>query len=337
MSAPEDNLPPVQPPSPAFLMQLFVVPLVIVVAIVTVILLFNWLAHLGSRPQEMVDDLAKLNAGSWQKALTIANMLTDRQHAELRQDGRLAEQLAEVLSQQLDEGSSDPDRVKLRVYLCLALGVFEVPEGMPTLIRAAKQQNELADVEVRKTALEALARRADVSEPMRQSMQTDPDLMATLQEASREFAEQPPASDLAAQLRVRAAYTLGVLGGQPATDLLAQLLADPEPAVRYNAATGLARHGDPRAVPRLVQMLEPQEIDGKDPSGMAEFTAANVIKNALRASSQLAAANPEADLEPVRQAVRALIDEAKSNERVGRGVEVEARQTLKLLETQPAT
>ena len=80
MTAPEDNLPPVQPPTAGFLMQLFVVPMVIVVVIVMVCLMFNWLAHLGTQPQDLVNDLSKLNAGSWQKALTIANMLTDRRN-----------------------------------------------------------------------------------------------------------------------------------------------------------------------------------------------------------------------------------------------------------------
>ncbi len=90
MSAPEDNLPPVQPPSAGFLVQLFVVPMVIVVVIVMVCLMFNWLAHLGTQPRDLANDLARLNAGSWQKALTIANMLTDRRNQELRQDQQLA-------------------------------------------------------------------------------------------------------------------------------------------------------------------------------------------------------------------------------------------------------
>jgi HEAT repeat protein len=328
MNAPEDNLPPVQPPSPGFLMQLFVVPLVIVAAIVGVCLMFNWLAHMGSRPQDLVDDLAKLNAGSWQKALTIANVLTDRQHAELRQDETMAKQLAEVLDAQLDAGSPDPDRVKLRVYLCSALGVFEIPDGMPTLIRAARQQQDLADVEVRKTAIEAIARRADVSPELRDRMRADRELTETLRQASSEHAAQMPESDLMAQLRVRAAYALGVLGGAEALDLLASMLADPEPAVRYNAATGLARHGDQRAVDRLVQMLEPVEVDADDVQGIAEFTAANVIKNALRASGQLANANPSANLQPVRDAVQALIDDPNLSDGVRRGIEAEAKQTL---------
>ena len=43
----DDNLPPVSPPTAGFLMQLFIVPMVIVVIIVMVCLMFNWLAHLA--------------------------------------------------------------------------------------------------------------------------------------------------------------------------------------------------------------------------------------------------------------------------------------------------
>ena len=59
MPTPEDNLPPVQPPSAGFLMQLFVIPMVIVVVIVMVSLMFNWLAHMGTRPEQLVQELGR--------------------------------------------------------------------------------------------------------------------------------------------------------------------------------------------------------------------------------------------------------------------------------------
>ena len=156
-SGPDDNLPPVSPPSAGFLMQLFVVPMVIVVIIVMVCLMFNWLAHLGSKPEDLVDDLTKLNPGSWQKALTIANMLCDPNQAELRQNDIMADRLAEILQAQVERGEMGDEQIQLRVYLCLALGVFEVNNGLPALVEAASTQRQPQEIQVRMKAIEALA------------------------------------------------------------------------------------------------------------------------------------------------------------------------------------
>jgi hypothetical protein len=53
--SPNDALPPVEPPSAGFILQLFVIPGVIVTIIVLVWLLFNWLAQMGNDPQAYVD------------------------------------------------------------------------------------------------------------------------------------------------------------------------------------------------------------------------------------------------------------------------------------------
>ncbi len=331
MSAPEDNLPPVQPPSAGFLMQLFVVPMVIVVVIVMVCLMFNWLAHLGSRPADLIDDLTRLNAGSWQKALTIANLLTDRQNAELRKDPAMASRLAQVLEEQIEAGNLDDDRVKLRVYLSQALGVFEVEEGLPALLKAAQTQRDLREVEVRKAAIEALARRANNSELLLAKLRNDPELLETLDAAATQYSEQPDAAELDAQLRGRAAYALGVIGGTQALELLVPLLADSEPTVRYNAATGLARHGDPRAIPRLVQMLTFSPPSERDPTGQNAMETTTVLRNALRASIQLAKVNPEAELEPLQTAIASLAANPQLSEVVRRGIELDlqlAQQSL---------
>jgi hypothetical protein len=328
MIAPEDNLPPVQPPTAGFLMQLFIVPLVIVVVIVLVCLMFNWLAHLGTRPQDLVSDLAKLNAGSWQKALTIANLLTDRRQAELRRDPRIARQLADILDQQLDRGDTSAERIKLRIYLCSALGVMEVDDGLAELIRAAGQERELAEIEVRKTAIESLARRADQSADRRREFQQHRELLSVLQRAARQSSDQPKRRELEEQLRLRAAYALGVIGGDSALDTLAQRLSDIEPTVRYNAATGLARHGDLRAVPRLIEMLEVSSSGKLADPLLDDLAATTIIQNALRAIVQLAEANPDANLDQLKQAIEILNTDARLNATVRRGIEVDAKAAL---------
>ena len=52
---------------------------------------------------------------------------------------------------------------------------------------------------------------------------------------------------------------MGVIGGGKAESTLETLLSDGHSDVRYNAATGLARHGNARAVDVLLEMLDPAE------------------------------------------------------------------------------
>ena len=91
------DLPPVEAPSAAFLLQLFMIPMIIVAIVVTVWLMFSWLAHLGSDPRDLVRDLGSLNKSSWQKAWTLSNLLRDPENDELRDDQELAGELIRVL------------------------------------------------------------------------------------------------------------------------------------------------------------------------------------------------------------------------------------------------
>ena len=320
MTTPDDNLPPVQPPSAGFLMQLFVVPMVIVVVIIGVCLMFNWLAHMGTQPRDLVNDLNKLNPGSWQKALTIANLLTDSQQSALRQDAEMAQELADILSGQIDEANMQPERIKLRVYLCLALGVFEVDEGLPELIKAARTERDGVEREVRLTALEAIARRTQVGEQQRVSIQQSQELLDVLRSAANEFSDQPDQAKRDAQLRERVTFVYGVLGGKDSQDQLTRLLGDAHPTVRYNAATGLARHGDERAVSRLVEMLS-NPVAHAD-AELDEFSRFTIIRNAMRATVQLIEANPNADVSELQQQIQRLSAEGN------RAVAMDAKLTL---------
>ena len=303
-------------------MQLFVVPLVIVVVIVIVCLMFNWLAHLGSRPEQLVDDLTRLNAGSWQKALTIANLLCDRQQAELRRNPGLANRLSEILNEQIEQGGLEPEQLKLRVYLCRALGVFEIEEGLPVLVKAAATQRDLSEIEVRKAAIEAIALRAEGMPNGPAVLQQDGPLMQTLLTAASQQIGSPPETELDAQLRSRAAFTLGVIGGPESRDQLARMLSDADLTVRCNATTGLARHGDTRCVERLAEMLQPDRLRQVDGQRLDDTTLTTVLRNALRATVQLAQQNPSLDLTAIQQAVTELLDDAQLSTAVRRGIEL---------------
>lgn len=298
----DDSLPPVQPPNVGFLLQLFVIPGVIVSIIVVVYLSFNWLAHMGRDPHAIVDDIRRDNAGSWQAASDLANEL--RRDPQLRKNADLAADLAGLLEQHLNSGAPPNDNeMDLRAFLCRALGEFQVAEGQPALIQAATTQRDERDETVRRAALESLAVRID---NMRQA-KAEPagDLLPVLLEASR---------DESALIRSTSAFTLGVMGGEQATERLERMLSDSWPDVRYNAATGLARRGNALAIPVLVEMLDPQESAGvgtEKQVAARDFKRASILMNALRACEQLAEANSSADLKPVKQAVEKLVREGK--------------------------
>ncbi|MBL9123770.1 MAG: HEAT repeat domain-containing protein [Planctomycetaceae bacterium] len=292
----DDALPPVEPPSAGFILQLFVVPAVIVVIIVLVWLMFNWLAHMGSDPQDYVSALRRGNVARWQAAVNLANAM--RSNAKLKQDAALAQELAQLLENELQTpGEPSANDIQTQAYLCKALGEFEIPAGLPALLKAADPRTA---VQVRRAALEAIALLA--ANAGREQTVSDPQLLPALLTA---------AADEESGIREAAAYTLGVVGGPEATSRLHALVNDAVPNVRYNAATGLARRGDPAAIPVLVEMLDPDEKAGiatETDADSQEFKRQSILTNALRATTQLATANPTADLQPLATAVEKLVN-----------------------------
>lgn len=297
----DDSLPAVEPPSAGFILQLFVVPAVMVIIIVAVWLMFNWLAHMGDNPQSYVEALRRGNVARWQAAVNLANAMR-RENSKLKKDAALATDLSKLLDAELTASVGTPTEndVKLRAYLCKALGEFEIPTGLPTLLKAAGPKT---DIQVRRAAIEAIALLA--SNVGRVEPLSDPDLMPVLLTASSD--EEPG-------IREAAAYTLGVLGGPDAIERLKQLVKDGAPNVRYNAATGLSRWGEMAAAPVLVEMLDPDETTGitAEKTAMAqEFKRNSIWINALRATSQLSnIAPPDADFTELKKAAEQLEDSA---------------------------
>src|ERR1700676_5512578 len=103
--APGDSLPPVEPPSAAFLVQLFLIPGLIVGIIVLVWSLFHWLADTGGvNPQKYVQKLRTDSPDLWQTAEHLAEMLRNDRRNELRGDPKLAAELADILQQPTPRG-----------------------------------------------------------------------------------------------------------------------------------------------------------------------------------------------------------------------------------------
>lgn len=324
---PPEPLPPVQPPSASFLLQLFLIPLVIVTIIVMVWLLFSWLAHMGTNPEDLVRDIGKVNDASWQRAYNLAELMRKPQYKHLKSDPKLAQELATTLTSLRSgrperkrdaSGETDGDRkkrkdavyenrIKLEVFLCRVLGEFEVPDGLPALVQAAQPDNT-GDPEgfaVRTAALGALAVQAGQLEP--RMLQEQPQLIETLIDASKERGDGEYARDEFDKLRSAAAFTLGMVGGNESLERLAQMLDDANANVRYNAALGLARHGDTRALPVIGEMLDPNNttsLEDPDAEGQESILASgkswkqvSVMSNAIRGARMLVEKHPAGDYE----------------------------------------
>jgi hypothetical protein len=298
--SPDDALPPVEPPSAGFILQLFVVPGVIVLVVVVIWLMFNWLAHMGNDSDAFVRALARNNESRWQAAFNLATALrAERKSTEprLTVDKRLAAQLAGILDDEIKAGSMDERPVTLRIYLSRALGEFRVDDGLPTLVTAASTQRDEAEVDVRRAAIEGIALLAANFPPDDKRFIENEKLTEALSNA---------AADPDHRIRAVAAVAMGVIGGETYIDKLHFMLEDSHPDVRYNAAVRLASRGDLAAVDVLSEMLDQNEragVEAEQEVKMRDFKRSLITINALRATAQLAETNPTADLGALESAV----------------------------------
>lgn len=324
-------LPPVEPPTAGFILQLFVIPLVIVTIIVMVWLMFSWLAHMGTDPQELVRDLRSPNEASWQKALTLADLLRNPEHEDLKSDSAMAAELAKILDAQLEDENYDATSIRLRMFLSRALGEFKVADGLPALVKAATVERDPAEIDVRRTALEALALFAENNS--RELVTKDKACMEALKLASRERSEVETEKHARSNLRSTAAFVLGVIGGEEALDRLVIMLDDPYTNARYNAATGLCRHGDLRAIPVLLEMLDPtneQSASEEEHASGREWKRLQVINTGIRGATQLATHHTPNEMQPIAAALRHIVDSelASFGNRVRHGIRINAEEAL---------
>ncbi len=307
--AAQDQLPPVQPPAASFIMQLFLIPLLIVSIIVGVWMMFSWLAQSES-PAELVRDIERLNHSSWQQALTLAQQLRDPARSDLRNDTQLARQLSDLLEQQVTDGKQGPEFIRLRMFLCRVLGEFEVDTGLHALAQTAETERQAEELDVRRAALQAIGMLVGRLKPV--GLDDFPDVLAAVIKGTHDFAEQGEERLRRETLRSTATFSLGVLPGPEATERLTELLNDPSLDVAYNAAIGLARRGDERALPLLTEMLDPpdealddpdRELSDSERQSQREWKRMLVVGNGLRAIGKMYADHPTVNLGDLPDAV----------------------------------
>ncbi len=293
-SGPRENVPPRTPAADRRVSRrLVVAPLLITLLLAMAWLVFSWPFQGDHDPRALVRALRAPGHGNWQTAYSLANLLRNPGQEALRRDSALCRELSSILNQQLEHPVTDGSQVPFRVFLCRALGEFEIPDGLPSLLLAVEVSRRQGQIDIQCAALEAIAILAARVGPG--VARADPQIESVLLDASR-AASDPGAGAGADRVASRAAFTLGVVGGPAAVQRLRQLLSDRRPGVRYNAATGLSRHRDPAAVPVLLEMLDSDILlshdDAADPAAEARMRAL-MIRNAARALRQYSDVDPE--------------------------------------------
>lgn len=252
-----EHLPPVQPPSAGFIVQLFLIPALIVAVVVGVWALFGRMAAGEQDWHVLAEELRSNNPHRhWRAALGLAQLLeADRQRGAegkgLAHNADLARVLSDQLREELAIGTPSDDEVKQAAYLARTLGLLDVPATViPTLETAIASGH---DREIRKNALGSIALIAgraaegqgDAAAALRDPVLTD-DLIAV----SRESGEEQDRV-----MRQLAAYTLGLVPTEAARARLDVMLADADRSTRVNAAVGLARQDSTAGLPVFRDVL----------------------------------------------------------------------------------
>lgn len=278
-----EELPPVQPPSARFIAQLFLVPGLIVLAIIGLWLLVSRMASVEQDWRSLVTDIQSPHDHVRSRGIFgLAQQLATEQTAvgggpKLSENHEVAQQLADYLIKELKRSAADDSSIKQQAILARTLGLFRLPDVvLPALSKATEADH---DLEVRKNALEAIAVIAGRAMEAHQSLNLDLVQPAVL-EAS---------TDQIALMRQLAAFTLGLLPGEVSQKRLLVLLEDPrDESTRANAAIGLARQDSTAGFPVFRTILQNATDKPALPRSPEEFMQFNEIKNTLLALQKLA-------------------------------------------------
>jgi hypothetical protein len=336
----DELLPPVEPPSASFIVQLFVVPAVIVLLIVSVWLTINWLVH-RTRPDDLVKGLQGSGVARWQRASELADILRNKRFESFKHDANAANTLATILKREIDAagagGGMRGEDVMLRFFLCRALGEFEVRAGMDELLLAAETNRDPAEQLVRRGAIQAIAMRLYNSHQLASDGESE---YLRAEAALLQLAE-----DSEPIIRSEVAYALGRIATPASSQRLEIMVDDPHADTRYNAAVALAHLGKARAVSTLAEMLEPVPLASVLEEPEKEIQSrlkkrATIMHNAMEAAAKLAEQNPQANMSPVIKSLKEIVgaDSATlESALISAGAVSDARRLLKVLSKDDST
>jgi hypothetical protein len=184
---PPKGLPPVVPPSGGFIIQLFLVPGLIVTAIVLLLLVFNWYLNGSRSPEQFLTNLDNTNPEvRWRAASDLAQILLrdDRLATDPRFALSVAERLRNALSasapaekalaerlsklpedeRQKEQREALKDQRTYLVYLMGCVSAFKVPVGAPLLKEIAENQDAMDAEALAQRRQEALYDLANLGE-----------------------------------------------------------------------------------------------------------------------------------------------------------------------------
>jgi hypothetical protein len=319
----DELLPPVEPPNARFIIQLFVIPAVIVAAVVALWLVIETLARRGEQdPEQIVRALRSNNQARFQQAKDLADMLRQPQrYPELKVNRELAQRIAAYVDELVEAGRPEESEVTMRYFLVRTLGEFHVADGAPSLVNAARHDPQR---DVRREALAAIAVLGGAMNNLKPPQPLDD---AELNDALVELAD-----DQDELIRSAAAFAVGVVAKSPTADprlaeKLAELADDPNTDVRFNAALALAQLGDPAAPAAVAEMFDldsiasslsgekaiANELNERALASRKAFKRDLIVNNALHATSQLLAtpALPAAAFRPLEASLEGFLTSAE--------------------------
>lgn len=282
------ELPPVEPPSAGLIVQLFLVPAIIVAAVIGVYALFGRMASQEQDWRQLTSDVRSDNPHiRWRGALGLAQLLdADAQRGEnsqkLSQNTEIATALAGLYQELIQHNAPSEEELKQIEFLSKAIGRMEVADVMIPVLQTGIDPARNHDV--RKHSLIGLAMLAGNTKDS-PALKENPELVNQLIAISKE--PEP-------LFRHQAAYDLGLIPTPAALERLEVLLDDPDQMVRLNAAIGLTRNGNLKGEPVFAELVN-EAIQWKlDPAQVRTveeearyFERMLMITNVLKAISEL--------------------------------------------------
>lgn len=270
-------------------LQLFLVPLMIVVVAGGIFFTMNMLIGGEPSPSDILEDVASGDSRRrGQAAFRLATRL--RANPEILEEPAFRDRLLRVY-----ESTNADDDVSMRRYLTQVLSQAAFPEATPALIQATGDK----DPETRLYAVVALGSSGDLAAYDRLSELTQ---------------------DGDAGVRSVSCAALGALGDARAVAILSAKLNDASIEVSWNAANALVHLGSGAGDAVLRQMLDERYLDGiaglsADQRVQAMFTAIDALARLERLQPDASRAAllrriaDEAEIESVRGAAMAALEE----------------------------
>lgn len=331
-----ESLPPVEPPSASFIMQLFLVPGLIVAAVIGVWALFGQLSSGEQDWRQLIAEIRSTNEHRrWRGATSLAQVL--RADAELGDAGQklsanpqIAQELANVMNELLQESVQDKELISQQSFVARTLGWMDSQDiVLPPLMEAVQPKY---DQLVRSDALKAIAMLAGRLHDAGKKLDDEP-LAQRVIEAS---------NDGDVLIRQVACYTLGLLHGDAVIQRLKVLAEDADFNTRVNAGLALARHKLPDGVPVFANLFEvgnkpvdPATMKGESESERRTLAEAQQTMNSVSIANALKAVRDlDAQLTTEqRQQLIPLCEGVAKDTQIPR-VRMEAQSTLRTLQGQ---